>query len=792
MGIEISRIDNEDIKALAYRQYDTNNNGILEGDELSLFKTSEEMSALSSESFNEIMGLNITTTNPIKTTNKSEGKVKPDKDLEKLVKNDVKNLVKTLRPSELMAELRASYTDPKYAEILNTVETLLNAVNATGYNSKGDVDGIKKKVKQSGFDKMSKFEQEILDSLVKQAKDEQILKEVNILKGLYKEVVDNAKEEDKNNTTKLLKELETKMEEKGYKGKSYFSKEAFNEFKVALGKEVKEDYVEKLPSTETTKRGKIKKELFEGVDKKDKFTKNVIKNKMKTELEIAARHNKFEDRKEYLTSISEKDLRKKLGNELFTKLTVNSRKPDGTPNNEALIIPNSDGTFDASNLSDKVLYRVGYDYELNRSKDIEMSEMKNLKEELKDLTNGQTFNDGDVKKILKLVDIKREGKTRNIGKALLNAIVPGMAGATGALISSNKLDVTQKVNIKIDDANTAKEMADALISAGVKPEVSTDALGNTTIKILQRVLIDNRILNILGGFGIGYLQGVAMSLIFGEDKAFEKSCISISDSDVENNRYTDPEEFKAYIKGRYPKAKADQLELLANVFTKEDGKIDVAAFQSQLNNIAGVGSNINCKEMTGAKIYGPKPQPQRPENNNSNGNPIQNNGNEQNEDQDCEIEYQDFTIPESETQVDTTYTHNRKSGDTWGGIVNAYYPCLVDKYGLSGAISKLKKALAYDKNDNFDANIYRHLLKDRDLPKQIDLPDSIDGCPREINDVKKVKIQYGRGKGSSLDKAGRRSSKTETTAAIPRWRAVNCEGRDGWGATPEEAAADIK
>ena len=43
--------------------------------------------------------------------------------------------------------------------------------------------------------------------------------------------------------------------------------------------------------------------------------------------------------------------------------------------------------------------------------------------------------------------------------------------------------------------------------------------------------------------------------------------------------------------------------------------------------------------------------------------------------------------------VDKTVTHIRKGGDTWGGIVKAYYPCLVQEKGLSGAIRALKVAL---------------------------------------------------------------------------------------------------
>ena len=775
MGIDISRIENQQLKALAYQIDDGNN--VLEGNEISIFKEkAPSAEGYTAESFNQIMGLNIS--NPIKSQEPTKAEKKDKKTYENQVKDQVKEMVKTLSPDELISALKNKFTNPVYAEVIANVEKLLNAVNATNYNSKEDVEKLKDKVKKNPeFKDMTGFQKDILNSLVNQAKDEQIVKETEELYNMYTQIKENAQAADKTNVEKLLKQVKEQIKGK----KSYYEKEAFKELRNVVGKEVRDEQTGRLADTEGTSSKKVQKELFEGVAKDDKFTKNIIKKKMKTEREIAGRHNKFEDRKEDLTKISEKDLRKKLGDDLFLKLNASFLADK----------KNADGTYNVSALSDTVLYRVGYDYELNRSKDTEMSELRNLSVELKELT-GQDFSDKEVKKIVDLVGVKKEGRRRNVGKALLDGIIPGVAGAFGGLMASGKLDVTQKVTLKLNDKATAQEMYDQLAAAGAKPEMIEGASGVFTINILQRVLKDNTILNVIAGFGVGYLQGVAMSLLIGEDIAFEKSCISISDFDVKDGRYTDINEFEKYIRARYPEKKADTVMLVAKTFVDEQGRFDLLGFQSKLNEIAGVGSNINCKEMTGAKIYNKPEEPVNPP--------------KEEEDPICEIEYQDLSIPEQTVDNDTTCELENTNRYYWSEIADAYYPGLREKHPNNWS-KILKQGLAYT-DGQFDEKLHKQLLAGY-MPERLELPDELDGIKRpgceeakerleELRKARKSTRKSGRrvsGKRSykgSINRAGRRSSQSSITPAIPYWQARDCKGRTGYGSSKEEAASNIK
>ena len=134
--------------------------------------------------------------------------------------------------------------------------------------------------------------------------------------------------------------------------------------------------------------------------------------------------------------------------------------------------------------------------------------------------------------------------------------------------------------------------------------------------------------------------------------------------------------------------------------------------------------------------------------------------------------------------VDKTVTHTRKGGDTWGGIVKAYYPCLVQEKGLSGAIRALKVALATDENGNINRSTYYDLLKGGDLPKTMKLPAKIGDC--DINKdakVKRVKV-HGNGK-ARIQSVGHNTK--ETT-----WTAQDCKNRKAYGKTEAEARENLK
>ena len=256
MGIDISRIENQQLKALAYQIDDGNN--VLEGNEISIFKEkAPSAEGYTAESFNQIMGLNIS--NPIKSQEPTKAEKKDKKTYENQVKDQVKEMVKTLSPDELISALKNKFTNPVYAEVIANVEK------------------IKDKVKKNPeFKDMTGFQKDILNSLVNQAKDEQIVKETEELYNMYTQIKENAQAADKTNVEKLLKQVKEQIKGK----KSYYEKEAFKELRNVVGKEVRDEQTGRLADTEGTSSKKVQKELFEGVAKDDKFTKNIIKKKI--------------------------------------------------------------------------------------------------------------------------------------------------------------------------------------------------------------------------------------------------------------------------------------------------------------------------------------------------------------------------------------------------------------------------------------------------------------------------------------------------------------------------------
>ena len=145
-----------------------------------------------------------------------------------------------------------------------------------------------------------------------------------------------------------------------------------------------------------------------------------------------------------------------------------------------------------------------------------------------------------------------------------------------------------------------------------------------------------------------------------------------------------------------------------------------------------------------------------------------------------------------------TKIHNRKGGDTWKGLVEAYYPDLVAKcngemYGKKGAIRALKKALSVNEDGSFNADIYKKLLEGGDIPKVIKLPLEINGAQRADGKVKAEKVS-GNGK-ALIDKVGKDEIKVDKIPGTQLWKAVDgCDETvtPEYGTTAEEAVKKLK
>ena len=786
---------------------ETRNNGKLEEKELSIFEASakrylgQEGTDYTQDDINAVLGFNksapAVTTNPIDVTKKE---AKRDKEA---VKDTVKDLVKQgVAPQDLVKVLKEMYSQPQFAEDIKEVEYVLNIVSSTNYNSKENVENIHKqaKAKLKADEKWDSFHKDLLDSIEEQAKNNQINKEFEKMVVVYNQIKETLTAQGKAQNF----EEYYKLTKGKFNKKESYTKEAFEKLKAFVKDDARSVVKDRMEDTTSTGKMGIRKELRKEAGKDD-FQKDAIQD-MKTERKIFAREHKYEKNAEKLEHLSRADVEKKLGTKMFDLLKRSYLAK----------VQNEDGTYDLSKLGDEILTRVGADYKVNQSTDLPMAEMENIRTHLADLANvsKDDISNGDVKDMLSLFKIKREHKDRTPGfvKAIGQGVVGALSGAFGALASSEQLDVTQCVNLKFESAAMADDVIKELDKQGIKYSKTALTNGKLGIKILQEVSIDDRLSNILvsslGGAAIGVLTSAMTDIIFGNVQD-EKSCYSVSDYQpakevykrdengnlikdengkfvkelVENTTYTKPEEYKKHFANTTKsQAKIKAMNALVDAYVEKYGNDWHSKLHQAIIRMAGTGSKLNpeeCKMMKFQKpvedktTQTPSTNPDAPVNN----PPQDTTTPDPNSDTVCNVETWSDT-------VDKTVVHKRRGGDTWGGIVKAYYPCLVQEKGLSGAIRALKTALATDENGNIDRATYQALLKGGDLPKTMKLPARIGDC--DINKdatVKRVKV-HGNGK-ARIQSVGRDSK--ETT-----WTAQDCHNKTAYGKTEAEARENLK
>lgn len=775
MGLDISKIQNEELRRLAYGA-DKDNNGMLNAEELSVFIKAEapEKEGVSAEDFNQTTGLYKSAaatateaTKPAKTTETEPKEVNVTKQDRKVFEANMTNFVKQMvkngaTPAELLKDIEGKYDSGFYKSVADDIKAVIKAVQDTKYASKEDIENIKKSVKKG----LNSFQKDVLDEVIKAAETDQILKETDKLIEIYKEVkgdktlyTENKNGEKVLNLTECEKAVKRELSKKGLKKESYYSGKALDLLKEYIKQDSGAIHDSKVVDTEGETRRKVKKEVKTTNAKGDHYANKTTRQKKEVQ-KIAADHNRYEHNLEELKGVSAEELKKELGKDLFGKLAA-------TYLNEE--IQNEDGTFDVSSLAEAILYRVGYDYTMNQSKDTEMSELKNVQAELKALT-GQDFSKAEVNKLLKFCAIRREKNSHNPLKGLTNAVTAAATSALAAFNSTPIINVHQSVNLSLSSS-----VADQIISqlGGYITDKTELADGKVLVKISQDVFKDDRWLNVVSGAGLGVLGATLLQMIFGEGKEFEKSCISIADFDFSNPRYTNFEEYEKYVKSRYPEAKANAIISLAKLCQDEDGKFDAAKFDSMTKHIAGVGSNLNCKEVKGGTLYADKTD--------------ENCGKD---DKVCNAVVTKEETEATEKTEDLTKIHKTTYGDTWQGLVEAYYPDLIEKcgglWGKNGAIRALKEALA-----GGDKDVLKKLLEGGNLPNTIKLPASINGVERQDGTVKKRKV-HGNGK-SLIKEVGKDDVRVTKIPGTTTWTATDgCDNTKASGSTMEEAVANLK
>ncbi len=710
-----------------------------------------------------------TTTNPIAVSKKE---AKRD---EAKIKDAVKDMVKQgVTPQEIMNELKSSYTNPQFASIINEVQEVLNIVNGTNYNSKDDVkkihDTAKKALKAAG--KWDGFHKDVLGALEDQAEANQIDKEFKVLLGKYKEV--KAACDNKGLAPNFSEYVKIVKDE--VKGQKSYTKEALDQLEDWARREAMSVSEDRLEASQATSKKKIRKELRAQNTAGDSYQNDAIQD-LKTERRIFARRNKANARGEELSHLNKESLISELGKRGYQYNFVKKAAAhkigrdiyDKLKNSYLEKVRNADGTYDLSKLQKDLLNYVGQDYKVNQSKDKQMSEMFNIKVRLKDLT-GEDFSDNETKVLLNVLGFDREHKDHfpKLGKAIVN----GIGGAIAGFTSVGEIRQSQNVSVTVEQ-NASKALMDQLDKAGVQYSTTELTKGKVEIQIFQEQIVRPGVINALRGAGIGVLTSAMLDIILG-NKRDEKSCFSVSDYNKDDPTYTDPEKYKKHFANTTKnKAKSDAMNTLVDAYVEKYGENWHSELHNTILKTAGIGSKMNPEECRVLRFQKPevetpvKPEPKKePEKTPEPVAPAP-----------CPVDTWSDTI-------DTTVTHTRKGGDTWGGIVKAYYPCLVQEKGLSGAIRALKIALATDENGNINKATYQALLKGGDLPKTMKLPATIGDC--EINKDAKVKRVKVRGNGKArIQTVGRDSSKTT-------WTAQDCQNRQGHGRTEAEARENLR
>ena len=714
----------------------------------------------------------VTITNPI-AVSKKEAK----RDQEK-IKDSVKDMVKQgVTPQELISELKNKYTNPQFASVINEVQEVLNIVNGTNYNSKDDVKNIhgtaEKALKAAG--KWDGFHKDVLSALEDQAEANQIEKEFQVMLVNYNEVKAACKAEG------LAPNFEeyVKVVKDNFKDKKSYTKQALKQLEDWARDEAMGVQEVRLEASQGTSKRQIRKELRAQNTAGDAYQNDAIQD-LKTERRIFARKHKAEKRGEEISHLNKETLISELGKRgyqyNFVKKAaahkIGTNIYDKLKNKYLETIKNEDGTYDLSKLQDDLLNYVGQDYKVNQSKDEQMSEMFNIKVRLKDLT-GEDFTDNETKVLLNVLEFDREHKDHapKLGKAVYSGIVAAL-GAIGA-IGNGEIRQHVGVTIKLGSLADAKEFADLLKQQGVK--TSTEEVnGQVNVRILVDQTVRAGLLNILKGAGIGVLTSAMLDIILGNERD-EKSCFSVSDYNKDDPTYTDPEKYKKHFANTTKnKAKSDAMNTLVDAYVEKYGENWHSELHNTILKTAGIGSKMNLEECRVLRFQKPEAKPPVKQEQDTTGKTEQ------------EVKPEQCGLEMDEQKVDTTYTHTRKGGDTWGGIVKAYYPCLVEEKGLSGAIRALKIALATDENGKLNRATYHALLKGTDIPKTMDLPAKIGDCKRVDNaQVKKVKV-HGGGR-ALIQHVGSKSGYTQYTASD------GCDDRQkATGRTAQEAMANLK
>ncbi len=566
-------------------------------------------------------------TSPIAVGPAPQGVSKNDLDkYEKAVKNKIEELSKKATSNaELMNLLNRSVTNGDYEYAKQQAMQIIALVEATNYNSKDDIKKVKDNVKKQLGGKLTGFQKTVLDKAVDMAKLSQIRKEAYQMLDVYN--AERAKDgENGQNYDKYLEAVKKKYKDDGKWGKSY-SKDAFKELENYVKEAIREELEGGL-AARTEKDGKAMRKAWKK-EVSSKMARDVIDD-MEIDTNSKGRENKIKD----VSKVTKDQLVKAVGYDTFEKLNMFYLDPQQGHVNE-------DGTYNLTDLKDAVLKNIGADFKLSREdKDKQMAEFQKIKAKLETVTR-QKLSNTDVKDIVhKLFNIDIEGRDRS-AKYIANSALGGLPGALGAAVGAfigayasphSRLNIHNSAHAKIDlelKGVTEAQVQDLIdyfkesgyngtvskISGGVKINIDAEAIQN----IYKNNGVDNGIFAAVPAAVLSVLVSALTALILGGDRT-ETSCISVSDYDKDDEMYTDPNKFKAYILNTTENSKkAAKMCKVVDKYVAAYGDKWHEEFWNDLREDAGYGSRMNPDEChmfltyrNPVKKETPKPE-QKPE-----------------------------------------------------------------------------------------------------------------------------------------------------------------------------------
>ena len=386
MGLDISKITNETLKALAFMN-DKNNDNKLSEDEFGIFKQAAaekfEAGELTAEEFNEVMGLYV---------NKKTGKKAPKAEKETTPKEPKQNkaekqaltraeeyilrkmnelILQGTVSEDLIPELDKALghqvDDPRYVELKKSIEEVQKLVPE--YESLKDINkqhiDVVSKMREAGL--TEPVHKEILKNLEKQSEIELRTQAVIFMQNYYAAKVQSYAD---NGIKKTDEEIMSEIRSEIRNGKVVINDEAVdfkNEYKDAF-KVFEDSYIMKearktvsqaiYGELDETKWRKVKqgaKETLAENEVWDKYIRKALNSEDgKMTAKVQARANNVEQHKHQ----TKEEILKVLGNknEVFEALV-----------SSGLITEQEDGKYDLTLLSDIIGTYVGADNQLNRN-----------------------------------------------------------------------------------------------------------------------------------------------------------------------------------------------------------------------------------------------------------------------------------------------------------------------------------------------------------------------------------------------------------------------------------------